>query len=373
MVDTNTSFSSPIFSKPKINCTIPSSHLSFSRSPRARAHRTPPTCGHSHWPRGGRPAGRRDGSSPVPYTHTAHACALAARWRGRPPESHFLRPRSRDTSIGTFWYPPAPAGTTRSRVWSTPFFFPPLPFGCPPPPHPPPSHHCVTPPVPFGGTARRPPLVAGSTVSARRPPCRHSPVAAVWRNRATPALLGPARGARGVWETADRGQGGRSPAAPTPLHSSSPPSPRVARVRACVLRAALVGKSPAPGQPRPATARIRLGGGAVQAPGPSFFFFFGGRSSCLDVGAQGGEGEGGWGETGSEASGLCARRCCTAHHPPPSPFWHFSHAVRGSPLPSTAPLPSPPPSLWAPTRATALGRIVGRCWPRRPVGGATRR
>lgn len=118
------------FSKPKISCTIPSSHLSFSRSPRARAHRTPPTCGHSHWPRGGRPAGRRDGSSPVPDTHTAHACALAARWRGCPPESHFLRPRSRDTSIGTFWYPPAPAGTTRSRVWSTPFFFPPLPFGC---------------------------------------------------------------------------------------------------------------------------------------------------------------------------------------------------------------------------------------------------
>lgn len=187
-------------------------------------------------------------------------------------------------------------------------------------------------------------------------------------------LVGPGPGGtRGVGDCRPRSRGPLSRRShPTALLQPAVTARRAsAGVRAAGgARRQVARAGPAPSCHGPYPARR----GCCPGTGPVFlFFFFGGRSSCLDVGAQGGEGEGGWGETGSEASGLCARRCCTAHHPPPSPFWHFSHAVRGSPLPSTAPLPSPPPSLWAPTRATALGRIVGRCWPRRPVGGATRR
>lgn len=106
------------------------------------------------------------------------------------------------------------------------------------PTSPPLAHRSVTPPlVPIGDGA---PPAARGFLDRFGPPAhalrRYSAVAAVWRNWATSAWSGPARGRRGEERL------------PTAVKAAvrhrtppKPPTPRVARVPACVLQAALVG------------------------------------------------------------------------------------------------------------------------------------
>lgn len=245
---------------------------------------------------------------------------------------HLLAP------TGTFRHHPAPpAGASGARLFS-----PPRPFWQPTTPPHPLLHTTVSHRRCRLGTQRRPPPAASSTVSARR--------AASARARrcrlAQPGhagLVGPGgpAGVRGErLPTAVRGGGALFPPVPTP-----PPTVTPRRASAGVRAAggarrldARAGPAPSCHGPYPARRGCCPGTGPVY-----FFFFFGGRSSGLDVGG-GGEGEGGrGGRQGREARALRARRCCTAHHPPPPSLALFLRCAGVTPaIHRTPPLPSPP-------------------------------